>query len=100
MAGACTARCFKFQSLFLSLLLCSTILMAQKAAYFFLFSSLLLDSNLKKITRFLFLPMESHGHWPIHSFLAHGTLRSIYKPFSLAPIVHDGAGYCDNVDKD
>jgi len=64
--------------------------MPQKAAYFLLFSSLLLDGDLKKITRLLFTPMASCGRWPIHLFLAHGTLRPFY----------DDAGYCDNVGKD
>ena len=42
--------------------------------------------------------MGSCGHWPIHPFLAHGTLRSIHKPFS-APIVCNNTGYHDNADK-
>jgi hypothetical protein len=79
-----------------SLFLCFTLLTPQKPAY----SSLLLNGDLKKITRLLFLSMALCGHWPIHSFLAHGTLRSVYKPFSSAPIVRDDAGYCDNVGKD
>ena len=50
--------------------------------------------NLTQITSLLLPPMAFHGHWPIHSFLSHSTLESIYECIS-APIVCEDTNSVD-----